>query len=362
MDAKPGDRVAGRVGLAEPPPGLAVDDDVARLGAEPGRDQGRNRTEAIALQALGQRGPRGIEEQVADGRDPTADDHELGIEGRDQSGCADTEPGPDRRERTPGHLVPGLGEGSDLGTVEMAPQRHPGHAFQGTATAVLLPATVQSALAPEPVRHDLHVAELPRPAVPATQQPAVGDDAAPDADLAEDHKHVGPVGIGRVELSDRGEVGLVVEVDRQVRAPLGTEPLALSVLAGVALPAMLLLHRRLRVMMLGDDLAAGLGVTVDRHRALAMLGVVLLVAGTCAVCGPIAFVALLAGPIGRRLHQGRTRLVDIALIGALMVVVADHIGAYLVPGGANLPVGVVTGLAGAPFLLWLIVTRTRVET
>lgn len=141
-----------------------------------------------------------------------------------------------------------------------------------------------------------------------------------------------------------------------------TEIGRLAVLAAVALPAMLLLHRQLRVMMLGDDLAAGLGVTVDRHRALAMLGVVLLVAATCAVCGPIAFVALLAGPIGRRLHQGRTRLVDIALIGALMVVVADHIGAYLVPGGANLPVGVVTGLAGAPFLLWLIVTRTRVES
>lgn len=141
-----------------------------------------------------------------------------------------------------------------------------------------------------------------------------------------------------------------------------TEIGRLAVLAAVALPAMLLLHRQLRVMMLGDDLAAGLGVTVDRHRALAMLGVVLLVAATCAVCGPIAFVALLAGPIGRRLHRGRTRLVDIALIGALMVVVADHVGAYLVPGGANLPVGVVTGLAGAPFLLWLIVTRTRVES
>ena len=141
-----------------------------------------------------------------------------------------------------------------------------------------------------------------------------------------------------------------------------TEIGRLAVLVGVALPAMLVLHRQLRVMMLGDDLAAGLGVTVERHRALAMVGVVLLVAGTCAVCGPIAFVALLAGPIGRRLHAGRTRLVDIALIGALMVLVADYIGAYLVPGGGNLPVGVVTGLAGAPFLLWLIVTRTRVET
>lgn len=136
----------------------------------------------------------------------------------------------------------------------------------------------------------------------------------------------------------------------------------LALLLAVVVPAMLLLHRRLRLMMLGDDLAAGLGVSVSRHRALAMLGVVLLVAGTCSVCGPIAFVALLSGPIGRRIHRGRTRLVDIALIGALMVLVADYIAAYLVPGGANLPVGVVTGLAGAPFLLWLIATRARVES
>ena len=136
----------------------------------------------------------------------------------------------------------------------------------------------------------------------------------------------------------------------------------LALLVAVLIPAMLLLHRQLRVVLLGDDLAAGLGVATGRHRALAMLGVVLLVAGTCAVCGPIAFVALLSGPIGRRVHRGRTRLVDIALIGALMVIVADYVAAYLVPGGSNLPVGVVTGLAGAPFLIWLIVTRTRVET
>lgn len=135
----------------------------------------------------------------------------------------------------------------------------------------------------------------------------------------------------------------------------------LAAVVAVLLPTVLVLHRELRVVKLGDDLAAGLGVPVARRRALALLCIVLLVATTCAICGPIAFVALLAGPIGRRLHGGRTRLVDIALVGALMTIVADYVAAYLVPGGANLPVGVVTGLAGAPFLLWLIATRSRVE-
>lgn len=135
----------------------------------------------------------------------------------------------------------------------------------------------------------------------------------------------------------------------------------LAVLVPIVLALTLVLHRELRLILLGDDLAAGLGVPVRRTRALGMLAVVVLVAAVCAVCGPIAFVALLAGPIGRRLHAGRTRLVDIGLVGALMVLAADYIAAYLMPGGANLPVGVVTGLAGAPFLLWLIATRSRVE-
>lgn len=117
----------------------------------------------------------------------------------------------------------------------------------------------------------------------------------------------------------------------------------------------------LRVLQLGDDLASGLGVPVRARRGAATVLLVLLVAGTCATCGPIAFVALLSGPVGRRLAGGRTRLVDIALVGAITVLLADHVAAYLAPGGANLPVGVVTGLVGAPFLLWLLATRSRVE-
>jgi iron complex transport system permease protein len=42
-------------------------------------------------------------------------------------------------------------------------------------------------------------------------------------------------------------------------------------------------------------------------------------------------------------------------VGATLVIGADHVGAYLVPD-VNLPVGVVTGALGAPFLLWLIAT------
>ena len=74
-----------------------------------------------------------------------------------------------------------------------------------------------------------------------------------------------------------------------------------------------------------------------------------------AAAGPIAFVAFLAGPIARSLNGGRTTLVGAGLVGAVIVVAADYVAAYLVPD-VNYPVGVVTGAIGAPFLLWLLAT------
>ena len=77
----------------------------------------------------------------------------------------------------------------------------------------------------------------------------------------------------------------------------------------------------------------------------------MLVAAATAVCGPIAFVSLLSGPIARRLQGGRLSVPTAAAVGAAITVGADHLAAYHLP---NLPVGVVTGAAGAPFLLWLL--------
>jgi iron complex transport system permease protein len=121
----------------------------------------------------------------------------------------------------------------------------------------------------------------------------------------------------------------------------------------VLVPATLLLAGRLRVAALGDDLAAGLGEPARRVRVLLVLAV-LLVATATAASGPIAFVSLLAGPMARRLHGGRHTFVGAALVGSLVVVLADHLAAYGLDD-VNLPVGVVTGALGAPFLFWLLV-------
>lgn len=132
---------------------------------------------------------------------------------------------------------------------------------------------------------------------------------------------------------------------------------ALALVVAITLPLLLLTASELHLVELGDDLAHAVGVPPQRARAKALALVVVLVAASTAVCGPIAFVAFLSGPIARRLLGGRAGIGAAALVGAVIVVLADHLGAYALTG-VNLPVGVITGLVGAPFLLWLL-TRER---
>lgn len=129
---------------------------------------------------------------------------------------------------------------------------------------------------------------------------------------------------------------------------IGLLALALAVL----LPAVALVARTLPVSELGVDTAAGLGVGRTRTDLLLLLAVLLVAVGVAAA-GPVAFVAFLSGPIARALNRGRTTLAGAGLVGALIVVVGDHAAAYALDG-VNLPVGVVTGAFGAPFLLWLL--------
>ena len=127
-----------------------------------------------------------------------------------------------------------------------------------------------------------------------------------------------------------------------------------AVLLLVLTPFLLVLSRSTRVAELGEDAAAGLGVGPRRSDALLVVAVLLVALGVAAA-GPVAFVSFLAGPIARSLNGGRTTLVGAGLVGALIVVGADYLAAYLVVD-VNYPVGVVTGAFGAPFLLWLLAT------
>lgn len=130
--------------------------------------------------------------------------------------------------------------------------------------------------------------------------------------------------------------------------------LALLVLA----PVLLGQTRNLSALQLGDDTAAALGVRVERTRVIAIVAAVGLVAFATAACGPIAFVSFLAGPIAARIvGPNGSLLVPAALVGALLVLVADLVGQFALD--TRFPVGVVTGVLGAPYLIYLIIRTNR---
>lgn len=130
---------------------------------------------------------------------------------------------------------------------------------------------------------------------------------------------------------------------------------AVAVLGG----ALLALGGDLSALSLGEETATGLGVAVDRTRLLLLLLMVALAAFATAATGPIAFVAFLAGPITARLvgRTDRSLLAPSALMGAAIVLGADLVGQHLFP--TALPVGVVTGIVGAPYLLAQLVRLNR---
>ncbi|MFF1608680.1 FecCD family ABC transporter permease [Amycolatopsis sp. NPDC058278] len=132
----------------------------------------------------------------------------------------------------------------------------------------------------------------------------------------------------------------------------------LAVALAVLLPAALLRGRALAGLQLGDDTAAGLGLDVERSRLALLLIAVASSALATAAAGPVAFVAFVADPIATRLVGGaRAGLLPAALTGALVVLLGDFAAQHLL--GEQLPVGVVTGAVGAPYLLWLLATANR---
>ncbi|WP_049565472.1 FecCD family ABC transporter permease [Nonomuraea sp. SBT364] len=126
----------------------------------------------------------------------------------------------------------------------------------------------------------------------------------------------------------------------------------------VLTPVLLSRAHDLSAMQLGDDTGAALGVRVERTRITVIVAAVGLIAFATSAAGPIAFVAFLSGPIAARLvGAGGSLLVPAGLVGALLVLVADFAGQFAFD--ARFPVGVVTGVLGAPYLIYLIVRTHR---
>ena len=134
-------------------------------------------------------------------------------------------------------------------------------------------------------------------------------------------------------------------------------PLLLGVLV-LAGGAILVLNKHLQVMQMGEEYAQTLGANPGKVRLLLILFALCLTAFATSATGPIASVAFLSGPIADRLTGGgKGNMISSALVGAVLVLAADLCGQYAFP--SRYPVGVITGILGAPYLLFLLLKMNR---
>jgi iron complex transport system permease protein len=120
-------------------------------------------------------------------------------------------------------------------------------------------------------------------------------------------------------------------------------------------PYVLLKHRVLDILNLGDEIACGLGVPVEKERRGLLAAAVALAASSVAVSGSISFVGLIAPHLARRLvGPGHRILLPVcALAGAVLVSAADTIARVIVQP-SEIPTGIMVAIIGAPYFLYLL--------
>ena len=123
----------------------------------------------------------------------------------------------------------------------------------------------------------------------------------------------------------------------------------------VLLPLPFIFCRDLDTLGLGENKAATLGVSVNKTQILVLVLAVALSTTAVAICGPIAFLGLVAPHLARKLVGGRHRtlLPAAMLIGTLLLQISDILARVIDPP-TELPAGILTAIIGAPYFFYLL--------
>lgn len=141
----------------------------------------------------------------------------------------------------------------------------------------------------------------------------------------------------------------------------GTDwPFVLAILPWlvVLIPFAIIKANRLNILGLGEPVAIGVGLSVQKERIVLTLAAVALAASAVSVTGGISFIGLMAPHIARTLIGPRHQLFLplCVLIGGWLLLIADTIGRNIVePNG--IPAGVVVALIGAPYFIYLLTKK-----
>jgi iron complex transport system permease protein len=162
----------------------------------------------------------------------------------------------------------------------------------------------------------------------------------------------------RAEIYDAQQAAVWLTGSLNGRGWEHVRPMVLTTV--VLVPAAVVLARHLRLLEIGDDAARGLGSRIEYARAALILVSVALAAISTAAAGPIIFVALVGPQVARRLvGGGSVALIPGALCGALLLVASDLV-ARRIFAPTELPVGVITAILGAPYLLYLLARANKI--
>ncbi len=123
----------------------------------------------------------------------------------------------------------------------------------------------------------------------------------------------------------------------------------------LGLGVLLTLGHSLNVLQFGDEQAKQLGLPTERVRVLVIAAATLTTAAAVAFAGIIGFVGLIVPHIVRMVWGGDyRRLLPLAMINGAVLLLAADILARVVMAPQEIPVGIITALAGGPFFLWIL--------
>ncbi|MGN2338717.1 FecCD family ABC transporter permease [Clostridium cagae] len=116
--------------------------------------------------------------------------------------------------------------------------------------------------------------------------------------------------------------------------------------------------RYLDVLNLGDEVATGLGVEVEKERRTLIIYAVILAGVATSVAGNIAFLGLVAPHIARKLvgPKHKKLILTSALVGSLILLIGDTIARNII-APMELPVGIVVAIIGVPYFIYLMLSE-----
>jgi len=143
----------------------------------------------------------------------------------------------------------------------------------------------------------------------------------------------------------------------------GNQLLILATVVFAGLVISFLSSKLLDALLLGDNYARSMGLTVQRARLLIVLSTSVLAGGITAFCGPIGFIGIAVPHLARALFNTSNHRILIpacCLVGTVLMLICDIVAQL--PGSQTvLPINVITALVGSPVVIWIIAGPTKLR-